>query len=263
MNPYQDAFKNRSSVQLIILLKNPSEYNDQAIEAAKNELHMRSVSPDEYARADEIYQRKKDHAQNRKNFETKIQRKASLELRKFLALINPLTFKEKTNHQKTRLFILVLSGIALLFWKQHSSLLNYMLFDSRSSWDWQTFYIFLPTLSLTLGLVLMFLKNKWGVPLVVFFLAFQTVFSFYIFLDSLDRGYQPYASENSIDINDLFVQSSSQTLLVISCIWLIILVSLKAQNFKKELNYSSKFYRWCFFLGIAINTVLVYRFIVF
>jgi hypothetical protein len=178
MNQFSERYKTFSNSDLLRVIENQSDYQPEAVEAAKTEINQRNLSDEEFteAKSDLEPERQVKQKQNKKKAEVE-QKVMSLGTSVF-DTINPIQKTAPTAERLIRLITIVFGLIAIFKWYNQFGLVKFMLTDNSAGWDLSMIEYFLPLILLPIATILFWLRKKSGWILMAAYLTYSAISAF-------------------------------------------------------------------------------------
>lgn len=160
MNQFSERYRNISNADLFRVIENQTDYQPEAIEAAKNELNQRKLT-DQVLTAVKVemkaeQQEKEEYRKKRNEVERKVKKLGA----SALDTINPIQRSATTPEKIIRLITIVFGLIAILKWYDQFGLASFMLSEISSGWDSSMVEYFLPLLLLPIAVIFFLVQKK-------------------------------------------------------------------------------------------------------
>ncbi len=249
-NNFATLYKTWSTDLLLDIIDNPSNYQPSAVEAARLEIDIRQLTPEQLRDA------KAKQDLRRQDITTKQQKVKSIENKvksvgsSLADTFNPI---QKETPTTNKLIILISLFIGVLFLYQlykGFAILKFMFTDNFSKWDFSMVLYFLPFIILPTAGLLFWFRKKIGWKLAAIFFSYTTASTIPLFILELHR------KPTDVPVLDTLIPTTSPilyigTLLVFGGLtWTLCKVNLrKAYQIDKKSMLIS--------LGIGTGIVLI------
>jgi hypothetical protein len=184
LNDFTEHYQKISNTELLAILDSPEEYQELAVEAAKEELNRRSLSEKEINEARQPLELKKEQkikqVEKVKQFESVIKTAGQ----NFIDTINPIQSKIHSEEKTINLIVIILGGIFLFQVIKDFNLHIAVILDFPR-FPMESIMHILPLLTLGTGTFLFWKKKKNGWILLSIFLTFSIVTALGIILRTL------------------------------------------------------------------------------
>jgi hypothetical protein len=178
MNQFTERHKTLSNSELLRVIENPSDYQSEAVEAAKTEIDQRNL-PDqenEDAKRNLEVERQEQQKQNKKKAE--VEQKVKTLGTSIFDTINPIQKSAPTAERLIRLITIVFGLMAIFKWYNQFGLVKFMLTDKSAGWDLSMVEYFLPLILLPVATILFWLRKKSGWILMAAYLTYSAISAF-------------------------------------------------------------------------------------
>jgi len=173
MNPFTDQYKKLSNSELLWIVNNPDDYQLLAIDAAKTELASRQLTLEEMTIAE-------NEVKVRHNAE-RAKTEKDLALKNILKkTMNSMADIIKRPAPKYKIKVILSIILSLIFLFQAFSridLLKFMLTYNDARWDLPTVFLFIPWLTIIIGLLLFWFHKKAGWIVLSAYIAYEACYS--------------------------------------------------------------------------------------
>ncbi len=243
MNSYSHKYKSISDFDLFKVILNSSEYNPEAIEAARTEVEFRQWSKEKLNALRAQYELEKEQQASRGESIVKIKNIGSVAMDS----IYPVSKSSKFSVEKSIIGITVFFALSTLHaWYNQFAYAKFLLTDRSSTWDLYTFMIMLPLLLIPIGTILFWRGNIKGWIILFSFIIYSVISNLYL-LETIWE-YEP----NGISSLDLLFTPLNPTIIIL---YILLLTGLIWLFTKKELKTHFKISKRTFIrtiIGAAI-----------
>lgn len=175
MNQFSERFKTFSNSSLLRVIKNQSDYQAEAIEAAKSEINSRSLSDRAIRESKSELEAEEKEKQKQKEKRAKVEQKVRTIGTSVFDTVNPFQESAPTAERQIRLITLIFALIGVFKWFNQFGLVKFMLIDNSAEWDLSLIEPFLPMILLPLALILFWLRKRSGWILIIAYLTYSTM----------------------------------------------------------------------------------------
>lgn len=206
MNQFTERYKTYTNSDLLRVIETQSDYQPEAVEAAKTEINQRNLSDEELTEAKRELEaeRQEYQKQNEKNAEA--QRKVKTLGTSAFDTINLIQGSAPTAERLIRLVIIIFGLIAIFKWYSQFGLVKFMLTDNSAGWDLSMLKYLLPLILLPIALVLFWLRKKSGWILMAAYLTYSAISAFGLII--MTWNMEPLGIPT---LDSLFPQTSTTT----------------------------------------------------
>ncbi len=178
MNQFSVRYKSFSNSDLFRVIENQSDYQTEAVEAAKTEINQRKLSDQQIKdlKSELEAERREQQRQNEKRAE--VEQKVKKIGISVLETINPIQKAAPTAERLIRLITIIFGLIAIFKWYNQFGLIKFMLTDSSPGWDMSIVEYILPLILIPVATVLFWLRKKSGWILLVAYLTYSAICAF-------------------------------------------------------------------------------------
>lgn len=172
MNQFYERYKAFSNSDLLRVIENQSDYQPEAVEAAKTEIDQRNLSDQEMTEAKSELETERQK-QNEKRAE--VEQKVKTIGTSIFDTINPIQKSAPTAEKLIRIITIVFGLISVVKWFNEFGLVKFMLTDDAGGWDLSMIEYFLPLILLPAAVILFWLRKKSGWILMAAYLTYSTI----------------------------------------------------------------------------------------
>lgn len=252
MNQFSERYKTFSNSDLLRVIENQSDYQPEAVEAAKTEINQRNLPDQELSEAKSELEAERQEKKKQNEKRAEVERKVKTLGTSVFDTINPIQESAPTTEKLIRLVTIVLGLIAVFKWYSQFGLVKYMLTDKSAGWDLSMVEYFLPLILLPVALILFWLRKKSGWILMAAYLTYSAISAFGLII--MTWNMEPLGIPA---IDNLFPQTSPTTQILTTLffggtLWVLT---------KKEINEHFNIKRQTAIATIAIAGILTIIFI--
>ncbi len=252
MNKFSERYKTISNSDLLRVIENKSDYQSEAVEAAKTEINQRNLSDNEMTEAKnelEIeLQERIIKNEKRANAEQKVKTFGIL----FFDLINPIQKSAPTPEKLIKLIAIVFGLIVVVNWYNEFGFVKFMLTVETCRWDLSVCECFLPLIILPVAVILFGFKKKSGWILMAAYLTYSAISAFGLIIKTWNK--EPTGIPS---LDSLFPQISTTTQILTTLFFAATLWVLT----KKEIMQYYNINRQAMIITIGIAAALTVLFI--
>jgi len=175
MNQFSERYKTFSTCDLLRVIENQSDYQSEAVEAAKTEINQRNLSDQEIndAKSELEAERKEEQRQYEKRAEVE-QKVKSLGTSVF-DTINPIQKTAPTTERLIRLLTIVFGLIAVVKWFNEFEFIRFALTADMGTSEFSMIRYILPVIILTTAVILFWIRKKSGWILITAYVTYSAI----------------------------------------------------------------------------------------
>jgi len=178
MNQFTERYKTITNADLLRVIENQSDYQPEAVEAAKTEINQRNLSDEELTEAKRELEAERQEYQKQNEKKTEAQQKVKTLGTVVFDTINPIQKSAPTAERLIRLITIVFGLIAVYKWSSQFGLVKFMLTDDLAGWDLSMVEYFLPLIILPVALIIFWARKKSGWILMAAYLTYSATSAF-------------------------------------------------------------------------------------
>lgn len=252
MNQFSVRYKTFSNSDLLRVIENQSDYQPEAIEAAKTEINQRNLSDQEITEANRELETERQERQIQNEKRAEVEQKVKTIGASIFDTINPIQKSAPTAEKLIRLITIVFGLNVVVKWYNEFELIKFILIDDKGGWDLGMLEYFLPLLLLPVALILFWLRKKSGWILMAAYLTYSAIRAFGLII--MTWNMEPFGIPS---LDSLFPQTSPTTQILITLffggtLWVLA---------KKEIIEHYNINRQTTIATISISAVLTILFI--
>lgn len=252
MNKFSEQYKTFSNSDLFRVIEKQSDYQEEAVEAAKIEINHRNLSEQEKTEANSELEAERQERQKHNEKRAEVEQKVKTLGISIFETINPVQKTIPTAERLIRLITLFFGLIAIFKWYNQFGLIIFMLADNSEGWDLSMVEFFLPLILLPVTIILFWLRKRSGWILMASYVTYSAISA--IGLIIMTWNMDPIGVPA---LESLFPQTSLITqiftlLFFSGTLWVLT---------KKEIKIHFNINRLIVIATIAIVTVLTFLFI--
>ncbi|MEM7108944.1 MAG: hypothetical protein AAF519_12020 [Bacteroidota bacterium] len=206
MNQFTERYKTFSNSDLLRVIDNQSDYQPEAVEAAKTEIDQRNLSDQEMTEAKDELETERQKKQKLNEKRAEVEQKVKTIGTSIFDTINPIQKSAPTAEKLIRLITIVFGLITVVKWYNELGLVKFMLTDDTGGWDLSMIEYFLPLILLPAAVILFWLRKKSGWILMAVYLTYSAISAFGLII--MTWNMEPLGIPA---LDSLFPQTSSTT----------------------------------------------------
>jgi hypothetical protein len=206
MNQFTERYKSFTNSDLLRVIENQSDYQPEAVEAAKTEINQRNLPDQELSEAKSELEAERQEKKKQNEKRAEVERKVKSLGTSVFDTINQIQESAPTTERLIRLVTIVFGLIAVFKWYSQFGLVKFMLTDNSAGWDLSMVEYFLPLILLPIALILFWLRKKSGWILMAAYLTYSTIGAFGLIIMTWNMGPLGIPA-----IDNLFPQTSPTT----------------------------------------------------
>jgi hypothetical protein len=175
MNQFSERYRTFSNSDLLRVIENQSDYQPEAVEAAKTEIKQRNLSNQEVTDAKSILEIEKRELQKQNKKRAEVEQKVKTLGTSIFDTINPIQKSAPTAEKLIRLITIVFGLISVIKWFNEFRFVKFMLIDNSAGWDLSMVEYFLPLILLPIATILFWLRKKSGWVLMASYLTYSAI----------------------------------------------------------------------------------------
>ncbi len=252
MNKFIERYKTISNSDLLRVIENKSDYQPEAVEAAKTEINQRNLSDKEMIEAKSELEIELQEGINKIEKRSKVEQKIKSFGTLFFDLINPIQKSAPTPEKLIKLITIVFGLIVVVNWYNEFGFVKFMLTEETGRWDLSMVEYFIPLITLPVAVILFGFRKKSGWILIAAYLTYSAISAFGLIIKTWNK------EPGGISVLDsLFPQISTTTQILTTLFFVATLWVLT----KKEITEYYNINRQTIIITIGIAAALTVLFI--
>ena len=235
MNQFSERYRNISNADLFRVIENQTDYQPEAIEAAKNELNQRKLTDQDLTAVKVEMKAEQQEKEEYRKKRIEVERKVKNLGASALDTITPIQRSATTPEKIIRLITIVFGLIAILKWYDQFGLASFMLSEISSGWDSSMVEYFLPLLLLPIAVVFFWLRRKIGWILMTTYLTYSAITGLGLIIMTWNMEASGIPA-----LDDLFPQTSTTTQVLALLFYGGALWAVAKQEIKDSFNVNSQ-----------------------
>lgn len=175
MNQFSERYKTFLTSDLLKIIKNKSDYQIEAVEAAQNEIIHRQLTDEELTEAKNLLESERQDKIRQKEKRIEIENKIKNFSSSIIDTINPIQESAPSTERIIRLITIVFGFITIYHWYNQFELAQLMLFSDNTNWGFIDIHFFAPLLLLPMATTLFGFRKKIGWILLTIFLTYSII----------------------------------------------------------------------------------------
>lgn len=235
MNQFTERYRTFSNSDLLRVIENHSDYQPEAVEAAKTEINQRKLSDQEIKDAKSELEAERQEQQGQKEQKAEVERKVKTFGTSIFDTINPIQKSAPTAEKLIRLITIAFGLISVVKWFNEFGLVKFMLTDNSAGWDLSMIEYFLPLVLLPVATILFWLRKKSGWILMSAYLTYSAISAFGLIIMTWNMGPLGVPA-----LDSLFPQTSPTTQILITLFFGGTLWVLTKKEIKEHYNINKQ-----------------------
>lgn len=252
MNKFSEQYKTFSNSDLFRVIEKQSDYQEEAVEAAKIEINHRNLSDQEKTETNSELEAERLERQKHNEKRAEVEQKVKNLGTSIFDTINPVQKSIPTAERLIRLITLFFGLIAIFKWYSQFGLIIFMFSDNSVGWDLSMFEFFLPLILLPVAIILFWLRKRSGWILMTAYITYSAISA--IGLIFMTWNMEPLGISA---LDNLFPQTSTTTQILRTLFFGVTLWVLTKKEIKLHFNIN----RWIAIATIAIVTIFTFLYI--
>ena len=187
MQDFTKRYSSYDNIDLFKILAKKSEYQPEAVLAAKAEIDRRQISEEEVDRIQATILKEKEAVENKEKRSQEIKQQ-------IIDTINPVKETAPTVKRVVNGITIVFCGIALFQWYKFFQILFFVWNENLSMLDFGTAFMIIPLLILTPGIILFWkrVKTGWVFMMSYFVFTIVQIIAWFYFTWNLGNNFSDY-----------------------------------------------------------------------
>lgn len=175
MNQFTERYKLISNSELLIIIENTSDYQPEAVEAAKNELEQRQLTDQELKEAKTELEAERQEKDKQTEKVQEVKNRVKKIWASIADTINPIQYSAATSEKLIKLIVIVFGLISVYQFYNQFGILKLMFSDIYGGWDLSTILFLVPLFMLPTSIILFWLRKKTGWILLGAYLTYSAL----------------------------------------------------------------------------------------